>query len=156
MADQPKERAQSEAQFKKAQRATEGAKAMSEYNAERQAERAKTARLKELRLAKEAADKKDGTTSSATKLTAAFNKGAVPADNEQTVVKRPKWLGDSRATKADKQKKARQRTDQRMKQQEAQRRGDSKVTRDDPTTKIVLSPDDPMAKASKNTARVKK
>ena len=30
---------------------------MSEYNAERQAERAKTARLKELRLAKEAADK---------------------------------------------------------------------------------------------------
>jgi hypothetical protein len=30
---------------------------MYEYNAERQAERAKTARLKELRLAKEAADK---------------------------------------------------------------------------------------------------
>jgi hypothetical protein len=30
---------------------------MSEYNAERQAERAKTARLKELRLAKEATDK---------------------------------------------------------------------------------------------------
>jgi hypothetical protein len=44
-------------QAKKAQRTTEGAKAMSEYNAERQAERAKTARLKELRLAKEAADK---------------------------------------------------------------------------------------------------
>ena len=33
---------------------------MSEYNAERQAERAKTARLRELRLAKEAADKKKG------------------------------------------------------------------------------------------------
>ena len=99
--------------------------------------------------------KKDGTTSSATKLTAAFNKGAVPADKEQTVVKRPKWLGGSRATKADKQKKSRQQTDQRMKQQEA-RRGDSKVTRDDPTTKIVLSPDDPMAKASKNTGRIKK
>jgi len=30
---------------------------MSEYNAERKAERAKTARLKELRLAKEATDK---------------------------------------------------------------------------------------------------
>ena len=116
---------------------------MSEYNAERQAERAKTARLRELRLAKEAADKKKGS-------------DLAPADREQTVVKRPKWLGDSRATKADKQKKARQRTDQRMKQQEAQRRGDSKVTRDNPTTKIVLSPDDPMAKASKNTARVKK
>ena len=58
MADNPaKERTLSEAQFKKAQLATEGAQAMSEYNAERQAERAKTARLKELRLAKEAADK---------------------------------------------------------------------------------------------------
>jgi hypothetical protein len=58
MADDPaKERTLSEAQFKKAQLATEGAQAMSEYNAERQAERAKTARLKELRLAKEAADK---------------------------------------------------------------------------------------------------
>src|SRR5215212_4398776 len=38
-----------------AQRATEGAKAMSDYKAEGEAERAKTARLKELRLAKEAA-----------------------------------------------------------------------------------------------------
>jgi hypothetical protein len=58
MADDPaKERTQSEAQFKKAQRATEGAQATSEYNAERQAERAKTARLRELRLAKEATDK---------------------------------------------------------------------------------------------------
>ena len=57
MADDPaKERTLSEAQFKKAQLATEGAQAMSEYNAERQAERAKTARLRELRLAKEAAD----------------------------------------------------------------------------------------------------
>jgi hypothetical protein len=55
--DPPKERTQAEAKFKKAQRATEGAKAMSEYNVERQAERAKTARLGELRLAKEAADK---------------------------------------------------------------------------------------------------
>ena len=33
-------------------------------------------------------------------------------------MKRPKWLGDSRATKADKQKKARQQTDQRMKHQD--------------------------------------
>jgi hypothetical protein len=29
-------------------------------------------------------------------------------------MKRPKWLGDSRATKSDKLKKARQQTDQRM------------------------------------------
>jgi transcriptional regulator with XRE-family HTH domain len=71
-------------------------------------------------------------------------------------VKRPKWLGGSRAAKADKQKKSRQQTDQRMRHQDAQTRGDSKVARDDPTSKVVLSPDDPMAKASKNTARVKK
>ena len=68
-------------------------------------------------------------------------------------MKKPKWLGESRATKADKQKKARQQTDQRMKHQDAQRSGDSKVTRD---ARMVLSPDDPMAKARKNTARAKK
>ena len=50
MANQSKER--------KGARAIEGAQAMSEYNAERDAERAKTARLRALRLAKEAADKK--------------------------------------------------------------------------------------------------
>ena len=55
MANHSKLRTQTQA--KKAQLATEGAQAMSEYNAERQAERAKTARLKELRLAKEATDK---------------------------------------------------------------------------------------------------
>ena len=38
------------------ERATEGAKAMTEYKAEGEAERAKTARLKALREAKEAAD----------------------------------------------------------------------------------------------------
>jgi hypothetical protein len=54
MANHSKLRTQTQA--KKAQLATEGAQAMSEYNAERQAERAKTARLRELRLAKEAAD----------------------------------------------------------------------------------------------------
>ena len=52
-----KERKWAEAQFKKEERATEGAKAMSEYKAEREAERAKTERLKALRLAKEASDK---------------------------------------------------------------------------------------------------
>jgi hypothetical protein len=55
--DPPNKHPQAEAQFKKTQRATEGAQAMSEYNAERQAERAKTARLRELRLAKGAAEK---------------------------------------------------------------------------------------------------
>jgi hypothetical protein len=52
-----KERKWAEAQFKKTERATEGAQAMSEYKAERKAEHAKTARLRALRLAKEAADK---------------------------------------------------------------------------------------------------
>jgi hypothetical protein len=51
-----RERKATEAKFKKSERATEGAKAMSEYNAERQAERAKTVRLKALREAKEAAE----------------------------------------------------------------------------------------------------
>ncbi len=130
MADD-RERKAAEAKFKKSERATEGAQAMSEYNAERQAERAKTARLRELRLAKEAADKKKGS-------------DPAPADRK---------LGDSCATKADKQKKVRQHTDQRMKHQDAQRSGDSKVTRD---ARMVLSPDDPMAKARRNTARAKK
>ena len=57
MADDTKERKWAEAQFKKEERATEGAKAMSEYKAEREAERAKTERLKALRLAKEASGK---------------------------------------------------------------------------------------------------
>ena len=55
-----RERKAAEAKFKKSERATEGAKATSEYNAERQAERAKTVRLKALREAKEAGDKKKG------------------------------------------------------------------------------------------------
>jgi hypothetical protein len=64
MANHSKERSEAEAKFKKtqkAQQATEGAQAMSEYVAAGHAVRAKTARLKELRLAKEAADKKDKT-----------------------------------------------------------------------------------------------
>jgi hypothetical protein len=63
LADDTKERKSAEAQFKKEERATEGAKAMSEYKAmfeykaEREAERAKTERLKGLRLAKDASDR---------------------------------------------------------------------------------------------------
>jgi hypothetical protein len=44
------------AQFKKLQRAQDGKKAMSEYEAEAAAVRTKTARLRAARLAKEAAD----------------------------------------------------------------------------------------------------
>ena len=53
MANHSKERTQAEAQLKKtqkAQRATEGSQAMSEYVAAGHAVRAKTARLRELRL----------------------------------------------------------------------------------------------------------
>ena len=53
-----RQRKAAEAQFKKEERATAGAKAMSEYKAEGEAERAKTERLRALRLAKEAAGKK--------------------------------------------------------------------------------------------------
>jgi hypothetical protein len=45
-----------EASFKKEERAREGAKAMRDYEAEGRAIREKTARLRLLRLAKEAAD----------------------------------------------------------------------------------------------------
>ena len=64
MANRSRKRTKAEAQFKqtqKAQRATEGSQAMSEYVAAGHAVRAKTARLRELRLAKEAADKKEKT-----------------------------------------------------------------------------------------------
>jgi hypothetical protein len=67
-----RERKAAEAKFKKSERATEGANAMSEYNAERQAERAKTVRLKTLREAKEAAEsgaRRSGATSKSPGLT---------------------------------------------------------------------------------------
>jgi hypothetical protein len=55
--DHSKERVQAEARFKKAQKATQDAKeAWAHYESEARAVREKTARLKALRLAKEAAD----------------------------------------------------------------------------------------------------
>ena len=53
-------RARAEANFRKEERAREGAKAMMEYQANSRAVREKTERLKALRLAKEAADKARG------------------------------------------------------------------------------------------------
>lgn len=50
-------RARAEATFKKEERAREGAKAMMEYQTNANAVRQKIARLRALRLAKEAADK---------------------------------------------------------------------------------------------------
>jgi hypothetical protein len=49
--------ARAEASFRKEERAKDGAKAMTEYQANGRAVREKMARLKALRLAKEAADK---------------------------------------------------------------------------------------------------
>ena len=49
--------ARAEASFRKEERAKDGAKAMMEYQANGRAVREKMARLKELRLAKEAADR---------------------------------------------------------------------------------------------------
>ena len=51
-------RARAEASFRKEERAKEDAKAMMEYQANSRMIREKTERLKALRLAKEAADKK--------------------------------------------------------------------------------------------------
>jgi hypothetical protein len=50
-------RARADANFKKEERAKEGAKAMMEYQANERLVREKTERLRALRLAKEAADK---------------------------------------------------------------------------------------------------
>jgi hypothetical protein len=65
---------QADARFKKDERVREGTKAMLEYETEGRAVREKTARLKALRLDKEAADK---------------NKG-VAADSDQPLVARKK------------------------------------------------------------------
>ncbi len=53
-------RARAEANFKKEERAKEGAKAMLEYQDNSRMVREKTAKLKALRLAKEAAESKSG------------------------------------------------------------------------------------------------
>ena len=50
-------RSRAEANFRKEERAKDGAKAMMEYQAQSRAVREKTERLRALRLAKEAADK---------------------------------------------------------------------------------------------------
>lgn len=53
-------RARAEANHKKEERAKEGAKAMMEYQASRRQIRERTAKLRALRLAKEAAEAKSG------------------------------------------------------------------------------------------------
>jgi hypothetical protein len=65
---------QADARFKKDERVREGTKAMLEYEAEGRAVREKTARLRALRLDKEAAEKNEG----------------VAADSDQPLVARKK------------------------------------------------------------------
>jgi hypothetical protein len=74
-------RARAEANFKKEERAKEGAKAMTEYQTNSRVVREQMARLRELRLAKEAADKAAG---AATKPAAKPAKKAVGAGAKPT------------------------------------------------------------------------
>ena len=68
MANHSKVRTEAEAQFRKTLKATwKGKKATTPYEAEAQATRNKTARLRELRLAKEATDKNADTKQAAKK-----------------------------------------------------------------------------------------
>ena len=91
-----RERKAAEAKFKKSERATEGAKAMSEYNAERQAERAKTVRLKALREAREAAEsgpRRSGATSKSPGLTLSPDDPLVPSFYHSVLLQLPHAVG---------------------------------------------------------------
>jgi hypothetical protein len=59
LTEDTREKKLAEAVFKKKERATQGAKAMAEYKATVEAERAKTGRLRALRLAKEASGRRN-------------------------------------------------------------------------------------------------
>lgn len=61
MNDQSNERVRAEAKYRKLQRASEGANAVAQYEAEGQALRDKTSRLKALRLAQETHSEENGT-----------------------------------------------------------------------------------------------
>lgn len=75
------------AQFKKAQRAEDGRKALSEYEAEQAAVLAKTERLKALRLARDAAEK-----AAVAKAPGAQKKAKKDSQNLA------KWLAEQRAS----------------------------------------------------------
>ncbi len=91
MADNSKDRAA--AQFAKLQQAEEGKKNLSAYEAEAAAVRAKTARLRELRLAKEA---NEAATPAASAKPAAKKKGAkTPAKAAGTLAD---WMKNQRAS----------------------------------------------------------
>ena len=76
-----------DAQFKKVQKAQEGANAMAEYQANAQAVRERTAKLRELRLAKEAAEQ-------ATVRKAPAAKGKSAKAKKAAAVPLSDWLED--------------------------------------------------------------
>jgi hypothetical protein len=82
----------SDAQLKKMQRAEEGRKAMLEYEAEQAAVRAKTERLRELRLAREAEEEaaaKAAPKAAPRKAVAAPKRKAVAAPKKAVATKKP-------------------------------------------------------------------
>lgn len=87
MADDSKKDA-AHAQFKKVQRAEDGKKAMSEYESDALAVRAKTARLRALRLARDTADPKAPDTGTAATKTTRAKKG------KRTSATLSDWLKD--------------------------------------------------------------
>ena len=94
MADDSRKQ-QADAQFRKVQRAEDGKKAMAEYEASVAAVRAKTEKLRELRLARDAAEKIAAPVAPAPAKKVAAKKGAKKA-------KRPagslaNWLDDQEA-----------------------------------------------------------
>ena len=75
---------QADARFKKDERVREGTKAVLEYEAEGRAVREKTARLRALRLDKEAAEKKEGVATDSGQLLAAEKRRTMAASSKNT------------------------------------------------------------------------
>jgi hypothetical protein len=81
------------AQFKKLQKSVDGKKAMSEYETEQAAVRAKTERLKALRLARDAAQE-----AAPAKAPVAAKKKAKAVKKEKTSASLARWLADQKAS----------------------------------------------------------
>ena len=81
------------AQFKKLQKSVDGKKAMSEYETEQAAVRAKTERLKALRLARDAAEE-----AAPAKAPAAKKKKAKAVKKVKTSASLARWLADQKAS----------------------------------------------------------
>jgi hypothetical protein len=94
LADQSKVH-RADAQFKKLQKAEDGKKAMSEYEAEQAAVRAKTERLKALRLARDA-EAAAAAKAAPVKAAPAARKKAAGKAVKKTSASLSQWLSDQR------------------------------------------------------------